>query len=336
MKREMSKARQALVDSYIESLEKEIIPWKQGWSTVKNYNPVTKTQYRGINRLILYNAVAKNNYNDPRWMTFSQIKAANYKLNNAKSKGVPLEKCSLYDMETKKYLNISDVDKIVREENLSRQEKYERFKWSVKVFYVFNASLIEGIEPYTIEEKDIHIGVNDLACRFIDRYCKNANLSIVENFLCECPVYKPVNDMILIPAKGSFDDEYEFVSAVLHECCHSTMKENRWGRSYPNLKTNNERYAFEELYAEIASSFLCADIGIEIKQEKIDNHTAYVQFWYKQIKKNPEIIFSALNGAEEISEYIEVKGELQELLIESKKEIYTEFDEETNTYDLCV
>lgn len=269
-------------------------------------------------------------------MTFSQIKAANYKLNNAKSKGVPLEKCSLYDMETKKYLNISDVDKIVREENLSRQEKYERFKWSVKVFYVFNASLIEGIEPYTIEEKDIHIDVNDLTCRFIDRYCKNANLSIVENFLCECPVYKPVNDMILIPAKGSFDDEYEFVSAVLHECCHSTMKENRLGRSYPNLKTNNERYAFEELYAEIASSFLCADIGIEIKQEKIDNHTAYVQFWYKQIKKNPEIIFSALNGAEEISEYIEVKGELQELLIESKKEIYTEFDEETNTYDLCV
>ncbi len=58
------------------------------------------------------------------------------------------------------------------------------------------------------------------------------------------PVYKPVNDMILIPAKGSFDDEYEFVSAVLHECCHSTMKENRLGRSYPNLKTNNERYAF--------------------------------------------------------------------------------------------
>ena len=161
-------------------------------------------------------------------------------------------------------------------------------------------------------------------------------IDIVENFLCECPVYKPVNDMILIPAKGSFDDEYEFVSAVLHECCHSTMKENRLGRSYPNLKTNNERYAFEELYAEIASSFLCADIGIEIKQEKIDNHTAYVQFWYKQIKKNPEIIFSALNGAEEISEYIEVKGELQELLIESKKEIYTEFDEETNTYDLCV
>ena len=31
MKREMSKARQALVDSYIESLEKEILPWKQGW-----------------------------------------------------------------------------------------------------------------------------------------------------------------------------------------------------------------------------------------------------------------------------------------------------------------
>ena len=73
MKREMSKARQALVDSYIESLEKEIIPWKQGWSTVKNYNPVTKTQYRGINRLILYNAVAKNNYNDPRWMVFFDI-----------------------------------------------------------------------------------------------------------------------------------------------------------------------------------------------------------------------------------------------------------------------
>ena len=59
----------------------------------------------------------------------------------------------LYMIWRQKYLNISDVDKIVREENLSWQEKYERFKWSVKVFYVFNASLIEGIEPYTIEEK---------------------------------------------------------------------------------------------------------------------------------------------------------------------------------------
>lgn len=59
-------------------------------------------------------------------------------------------------------------------------------------------------------------------------------------------------------------------------------------------------------------------------------------FGISRLRKNPEIIFSALNGAEEISEYIEVKGELQELLIESKKEIYTEFDEETNTYDLCV
>ncbi len=62
MKSRDEQARQALVDSYIESLTKRNHTMEAGVVYSQNYNPVTKTQYRGINRLILYNAVAKNNY----------------------------------------------------------------------------------------------------------------------------------------------------------------------------------------------------------------------------------------------------------------------------------
>ena len=43
-------------------------------------NPITKTIYKGYNRLLLNSLAIRNNLTDNRWLTFNQIKNNNWKL----------------------------------------------------------------------------------------------------------------------------------------------------------------------------------------------------------------------------------------------------------------
>lgn len=106
-----------LIEGYIESLEQEQIPWRKGWGNGDSqHNPITNTFYRGINQLLLNYKYDERRYEDPRWLTFNQIMNEGRTLENAKGQGVPLEKWGIYDREGKKYINVSDMKKIIAEE----------------------------------------------------------------------------------------------------------------------------------------------------------------------------------------------------------------------------
>ena len=71
-----------------------------------------------------------------------------------------------------------------------------------------------------------------------------------------------------------------------------------------------EAYALEELNAEIASSFLCADLGLEEVAHDFEatpdatlNHAAYVQNWIQVLEKTPETLFKAISTAQKIEEH---------------------------------
>ena len=71
--------------------------------------------------------------------------------------------------------------------------------------------------------------------------------------------------------------------------------------------------------AEIGSSFLCADIGLDISQSEVDNHSAYIQGYIQQFKEKPQTLFSAINDAKTIGDYIEEKGRFEELIKENDR-----------------
>ena len=88
------------------------------------------------------------------------------------------------------------------------------------------------------------------------------------------------------------------------------------------MLNEHDEYALEELRAEIGSSFLCGDLGLDISNARIDNHKAYIQSWISGFKEKPNVLLSTINDAKKITDYIENKGELSGI-IEETKECYT-------------
>ena len=98
--------------------------------------------------------------------------------------------------------------------------------------------------------------------------------------------------------------------------------------------TDSESYSIEELRAEIASTYICAELGIEMSESVIENHLAYVQSWLSEIKQDHNVLFSAIKDADKIADYIIDKGRVD--ILREKLETYAKEpkDLEGLTYEI--
>ena len=63
-----------------------------------------------------------------------------------------------------------------------------------------------------------------------------------------------------------------------------------------------EGYAQEELVAELASAFLCADLGIT--PEVRDDHASYIANWLTVLKNDKRAIFTAAAHTQKAVDYL--------------------------------
>lgn len=289
-----SKTREQLVNMYLDALKENTIPWRKGWSSTLNKNAVTNVEYRGINQLILSYVAYKEKYNDNRWLTYKQIKENNYKLNNAKGKGVPIEFWSIYDIKNKKRIDFSTYEKAI----LKKPEESENYKVFCSTTYVFNASLIQGIKPLDRQYKK-SVQPNS----FIKKMISKLNVGYEE--YGNRAFYNPNNDCIVLPPISQFIDEYSYYATQLHELCHSTGHQSRLNRNIVN--DNKLDYAREELIAEIGSSFLMQRLNVKTSENDYNNHKSYIQSWISLLEEKPSELFKAIGEANKICDYIDLK-----------------------------
>ena len=297
-----SRTREELIKMYIECLKEEKIPWRQRWNNNSNRNGITNIEYKGVNKLILQLVSYKEHYEDPRWLTFIQIKSKGYKLNNSKGKGVPVEFWSIYDVKNKKRLDISEYEKIIQE----KPELKNNYKVICNTSYVFNASLIEGIPPIEsiINKNTINTSV------YIEKIIKRLKVGYKE--YGNRAFYNPQTDEVVLPPKDMFIDKYSYYATQLHELCHSTGNKKRLNR---NMNNNNIKdYAREELIAEISSSFLMQQLEIAPTAEHYDNHKTYIKSWIEILEDKPNELFKAINESNKVCDYInnKTKNKLKE------------------------
>lgn len=117
--------------------------------------------------------------------------------------------------------------------------------------------------------------------------------------------YSPSDDYIQLPAAGDFDTVADYWSTMLHEHAHWTGAEgrlNREGITRPN-GYSREAYAYEELIAEIAASFLCKHVGVD-RPGLDQQHIAYLASWRKALTDDPAIIRKAVGEAGKVLRYL--------------------------------
>jgi antirestriction protein ArdC len=249
--------------------------WKMPWHTTGGGRPVnvlTGRTYTGVNTLNLWLDMQQKGYTSPVWGTLRQWNEQGAKVRKG-------EKSSLVvfwkDLPKKEVAEGEDAGK----------------RFVLKTSYAFNAAQVEGYEqPAPVRDWEPCAADNLIAA---------AGIEI--NFGGHRAYYHQVLDSIQMPYRSDFFTVAGFQSTLLHEAAHWTGHSKRLAREF-GKRFGDQAYAFEELVAELAAAFLCADLVVS--NEPRDDHAWYAANWLRVLKSDPRAIFTAASQASKAAEYL--------------------------------
>lgn len=265
-----------LTNQIVKNLENQIIPWEQPWFQNGSFNAVTGKRYRGINHLSLSMALVSSGMqtNDPRFLTFKQAQSNGWKVKKGEK--------SFSSVVFFKMMEVED------ENDDGNSKKFPLLKQSA----VFHASQIDGIPEY-IPAGNLELEPNKLAQRIVDA----SGVKIVEH---PDKAFFSGLDFIGMPPIQDFKSSDLYYGTLMHEMGHWTGFHTRLNRHQFSSSSSPE-YAEEELIAELASVFLCAETGIHYPA---GNHNAYIKYWVQKLKGDPMEIHKASKKAMEAVQYL--------------------------------
>ena len=123
--------------------------------------------------------------------------------------------------------------------------------------------------------------------------------------------YNIGQDFVQLPPFEAFRDAESFYATKAHELAHWTRHEKRLNRSFGRKRWGDEGYAAEELVAELASAFLCADLGLT--PEVREDHASYIAQWLEVLKNDRRAIFTAASHAQKAADYLAAFSQMKEM-----------------------
>lgn len=279
-----SEYRKAVTERLIGMLESGTAPWQKPWDAgiaamnrPHNYNG---RPYHGVNALMLWCTAIDKGYEDPRWLTFKQVN----KLGGHVNKGEKAQIVEYWQWE-----------KEVENPETGEKEKVPLEHPKVYRAAVFNADQCTGLPKLRRQAQKwspVERAENIIA----------ANGVPVTHNTDGSAFYSPGGDFICLPPRESFATVDAYYSTLLHEVGHSTGHPTRLNREFGG-QFGSEGYAREELRAELASTFLCGELGIATTGSD-EQHAAYVKSWVSALKNDYNEIFRAAADAEKICNYL--------------------------------
>ena len=291
----------------IAELEAGTSPFQKPWTDSAEpaftipVNPTTNKNYRGLNSLWL----AMQGHTDPRWMTLKQASYAGYTVEKG-AKATLINFVKTHNIEA---VRDSNGEKI-RDDGVTRTNVTELEKPIITKAFVFNGEQIAGIPPlaeFLKQKQDLQ---------------KWEPIERAESLLVQSKAvinhggnnayYSKFKDAIQLPLREQFENETKYYAVALHELGHWTGHESRLNRPMEG-RFGSEKYAREELRAEIASLMMGSELNIG---HNFGQHAAYVASWVKILKDEPFELFRAAADAQKIFDFV--------LALEQKREIKQE------------
>lgn len=282
---------ETITNQIIYDLERGVRSWVQPWNNVGGvgFRPVNKDfkAYSGINVLILWMAAEARGYTDACWMTFKQATDLGGKVR----KGETGTKICYYQPA----MNNAEA-----EEDGAETQRKGGF---LKVYTVFNVAQIDGLpEQYKAKAPVPVIASEDGRIAHVDAFvdATKADIRIGGN----SAFFSPSADYIQMPPIAAFKEAQGYYATLLHELAHWTKGGNgsRIERDFGRKRWGDEGYAMEELVAELAAAFLCADLGLNLVER--EDHSAYIASWLKVLKNDKRAIFTAAAHAQRAAQFL--------------------------------
>jgi antirestriction protein ArdC len=297
--KELNKVQSKVIDSLIDNvLNSPNFSWQKTWENIATgnspYNPISKNQYSGLNKFILnLNASIKGSN---QFATFNQISNANGKIKTG-SKAIPLMFFSwkYFDYVAKKSYTANQINKL----SSDIQNRLRKFPFH-SYFNVFSLSDCENIH---FDEPKIEVKNDPIVeCEKIVSNWNETESKINIGLDNERAYFSPSIDIVNMPHLQAFKSSKNFYMVAFHEIAHSTGIKKRLNRDMGGM-FGNDKYAKEELIAELTSTLIGASMNI-LTKEVIDNTTAYLKSWTKRMTDKKAELYSGLNGAIKAFDYI--------------------------------
>ncbi len=257
-----------------------VCPWRRDGESGRPRNGASGHVYRGVNTILTGMA----GFASARWYTFNQAKRLGGRVRRGE-KGTRVVYWKFIQAEA------PSED--------GEQEDHGRRVPLLRSYTVFNAEQIEWPEASEhapcVDDLDsgTRLDEHDAAVALIEATW--ADIRHGGDRAC----YSPSADMIRLPAPGRFQQPGDYYATALHELAHWTGHESRLARDLAG-RFGSEAYAAEELVAELAAAFLCADLGIPGQLQ----HAEYIGSWIRVLRGDKRAIFTAARHAQEAADLL--------------------------------
>lgn len=280
--------------SIIAALEAGTAPWVRPWRNTEGMdrNGESGRPYNGINVLLTMWSSLMNGFNSNEWFTFNQVR----------KKGGHVKKGSRSTL-----LVFFKPMEIRVEDEVTGEWKKKKIPL-LREFNVFNRDQCEGLPERMPVEALPEPDRNEI----VDEWIAALGSKIVSHRRSDRACYSPFLDRIEMPPMKTFDSSEAYYATLFHEHAHWTGHESRLDRDLKNGFGTPE-YAYEELIAELASAFLCAEFQVDGKLQ----HPEYIASWIKRLKDDKKLIFSAASKARTAVAYL--NGDMGEDAIEEEE-----------------
>lgn len=281
-----------ITNQIVEALERGVKPWTQPWNAAHAAGHVSRPlrhngqPYSGINVLVLWASAMDRHYAAPIWMTFRQALELGGHVREGE-KGSPVVYAST----------------VSRKETDDSGQDVETAIPFLKSYTVFNIEQIEALPAHYYAPA-------------IDTKNPDERIASAEAFFAalradirhggDSAFYSPVLDYIQMPHFESFHGAEAYYATLAHESAHWTKHPSRLDRDLGRKRFGDDGYAREELVAEIAAAFLCADLGLKLEDR--EDHAAYIGHWLSVLKEDKRAIFQAAAHAQKAADFLNARA----------------------------
>ena len=267
---------QMVTERITAELEAGRVPWRQNWLASGGVpRNLAGRPYRGINVWMLLLA----GYSDPRWGTLRQINAAGGRIRRGE-RSTPV----IYWRR----LEVEDA----------AAPGGRRTIPFLRYYRVFNVAQAEGLDLPAIDAPRPVLEPIAAAESIVDAMPNRP--AILWDGGARA-FYVPATDAVHMPARDDFETPAGVYETLFHELGHSTGHPSRLGRH--DDTAGRHAYGREELVAEMAAAFLCAEAGIDVAAV-VRNQAAYLAGWLDAIRADRRALVVAAGAAQRAADYI--------------------------------
>jgi|SRR6516165_1768002 antirestriction protein ArdC len=271
----------------LAELKAGVLPWRRPWSETPGRNvPVngaTNREYNGTNVVLLWMAIRNHNWSTARFVTFKQA----LELGGHVRKGEHGTK--IYFVKDLKFAGESEAE--------GDEESAGRSVRMLREYTVFNVAQCDDLPARVIDQPIVKPRHHDARDSLIEEFIATTGANICESG--DRASFIPSTDAIVMPAFAAFDGAGAYYGTLFHELAHWTGHKSRLDREL-GKRFGNQAYAAEELIAELAAAFLCAEFSIDGDPRL----SGYIEHYIDLLESDTKAFFTAASKAQAAVDYL--------------------------------